>query len=104
MAYPGLTKNATVLDGWTRLAKLYDNDATDKISTTDGQVANQVWVEARTNNVQIAFSLSTPTILGHVTQAGDSTMMNNQEFIKRCWVRNNTAGSAATLIMTPLYE
>lgn len=104
MAYPRLTKNATVLDSWARLATLYDSSFVDSIKTADGQQANAVWIEARTNAIQLAYGLTTPTVIGHVMNSGDSQVMDNQEYIKRCWIRNDTAGSAGTLVITPIYE
>lgn len=104
MARPGLTKTATLGDGWQRLATLYDSDSTDAIKSIDGmQKANQVFLSIATNAGQIAFGLTMPTTAGHVLNVGDFDFMDNQEWIRSAWLRNNTAGSNAAIVITPIF-
>lgn len=104
MARPGNTKTATVGDGWQRLATLYDSAFSDTIEF-GGIRANRLWLSISTQAAKIAYADTMPALAtGHPLADGDSLLVDNQDWIKKAWLKNSAAGSAATVIITPIYE
>jgi len=99
---PGTTKSKTLTLGYQRLATLYDSNYTDAIKSDDGkEVANQVLITNITAAAEVAYGTEMPVVAGHLMATGDSMTMNNQEYIKRAWVRG---AATAVLIITPIFE
>lgn len=99
---PGTTKTYTLATSYQRLATMYDSSFGDAIKSPDGtEVANQVFISIITQAGEVAYGDTMPVVSGHPIAAGDSMLMDNQEYIKKAWVRGT---SGAILIISPIFE
>lgn len=95
----GPTKTATVGDAYQKLCDMYGLDSNKIwIGTT---AANKVLISALTKSADIAWGETTPVVVGHPIDAGDSYTLSGLYEIGYAWVRNTVAGDTATLIITP---
>ena len=92
------TVSATLTDAYQNLATI--------VGGTGGKIpigtatANKVVITILTQTADLAWGEVTPVVGGHDIAAGDSWTINGLAEIANAWLRNSTASSVATAIIT----
>lgn len=94
---PGVTRNVTGTDAWTRLSSLLPEliEAEEK--------ADGFMVSVATNAAEIAYGSQQPSVSGHALAVGDFYSYQSRAAASLAWFRNAAAGSNAVLVVTPIY-
>jgi hypothetical protein len=99
MGAPGTTKAITLGNAWQQFAALVDPVNAPDIKV-GAQPAGSALFSCTVYAMQIAFAETTPLSAGHPMETGEHMRLSYGAY-RLAWVKNNTAGSNAVMIVTP---